>query len=91
MNGFIGNRTRKQSTFYSERKVEMSTPKKKQKKVAPKKEPGLNIKELIRDAEAGKVNKVKFTDILLKHYKGKGREDAWIQKRIKQLWQETGK
>ena len=51
----------------------------------------LNIKQLIRDAKEKKVNKVEFTDLLKQHYKGKGREDAWIQKRIEQLWKETGR
>ena len=71
----------------------MATPKKKTtKKTAAEKEPEkLNITQLIRDAKEEKVNKVKFTDLLKQHYKGKGREDAWIQKRIGQLWKETGK
>lgn len=49
------------------------------------------ITKLIDDAAAGKVSKQRFSDILTKHYKDKGREESWIRKRIKRLWRRTRK
>ncbi len=50
-----------------------------------------SIIQLIRDAQAKKVTKEKFTEILTKHYKTKNRDDAWIKSRIKNVWREVSR
>ena len=56
-----------------------------------KKSDQLNIKQLVRDASAGKLGKEKFTSTLTEHYKSAKRDEKWIKKRIDHLWKETGK
>ena len=51
----------------------------------------INIKQLIRDASAGKLKEDKFTETITKHYKAAGRENEWVKNRIKQLWKEVKK
>ena len=78
----------------SKKKVEKKVGKKATKPVKvvkEKKEKGLNAKQLIKDASAGKVNEKKFKDMLTKHYLAQGKDAEWVTKRVKHLWYEVEK